>query len=99
MSDKIDKRKFNKGIVGRAGRKSKSEEMKLVERLDKFIDRDDVLIKLKSMIDEGNFKAMNLYFNYMYGKPKETKDVTISKEQPLFNINYDNIVDDIIEED
>ena len=39
------------------------------------------------MIDDGNFKAVQLYMNYMYGKPKETKDITINAEQPLFNLD------------
>jgi hypothetical protein len=28
--------------------------------------------------------------NYMYGKPKETKDFTVNAEQPLFNIYLDD---------
>lgn len=69
-----------------AGRKSKSEEMQLIERLNEHINKDDVIIKLKLMIDEGDFKALNLYMQYMYGKPKETKDITINAEQPLFDL-------------
>ncbi len=69
-----------------AGRKSKSEEMQLIERLNEHINKDEVIIKLKLMIDEGDFKALNLYMQYMYGKPKETKDITINAEQPLFDL-------------
>ena len=32
-------------------------------------------------------KQYNYTFNYLYGKPKETKDVTINTEQPLFDLN------------
>ena len=42
--------------------------------------------KLKLLMDEGDFKAIQLYMAYMYGKPKETKDITISSEQPLFDL-------------
>lgn len=83
----MDKRKNNGGKREGAGRKSKSEEMHLIERLNKHIDSDDAIKKLKAMIDEGDFKALQLYMNYMYGKPKETKDVTINAEQPLFNLD------------
>lgn len=69
-----------------AGRKSKSEEMQLVEMLNKHIDKDQAILKLKEMIDEGDFKAIQLYMNYMYGKPKETKDISITSEQPLFDL-------------
>ena len=82
----MDKRKNNGGKREGAGRKSKSEEMHLIERLNKHIDSDDAIKKLKAMIHEGDFKALQLYMNYMYGKPKETKDVTINAEQPLFDL-------------
>ena len=86
----MDKRKNNGGKREGAGRKSKSEEMQLIEMLNKHIDKDEAIKVLKSKIDEGDFKALQLYMNYMYGKPKETKDVTINAEQPLFNIDLDD---------
>jgi hypothetical protein len=70
-----------------AGRKPKSEEFKLVEALDKHIDRDDVILKLKEGINNGDFKYLQLYMNYLYGKPKETKDITLTSEQPLFDLD------------
>ena len=82
----MDNRKNNGGKRENAGRKSKSEEIALVEMLNKHIDKDEAIIKLKLMIDEGDFKAIQLYMNYMYGKPKETKDISISSEQPLFDL-------------
>jgi hypothetical protein len=54
--------------------------------LNKHIDKDEAIKKLKVMIDEGDFKAIQLYMNYMYGKPKETKDISITSEQPLFDL-------------
>ena len=69
-----------------AGRKSKSEEMQLVEMLNKHIDKDEAIQKLKAMINNGDFKAIQLYMNYLYGKPKETKDISITSEQPLFDL-------------
>lgn len=81
----MDGRKNNGGHKT-AGRKSKSEEMQLIEMLNKHIDKDEAIKVLKTKIDEGDFKALQLYMNYMYGKPKETKDVTINAEQPLFDI-------------
>jgi hypothetical protein len=69
-----------------AGRKSKAEEMQLIELLNTHIDKDSVILKLKQFIDEDNLKALEIYLSYMYGKPKETKDVTITSEQPLFDL-------------
>lgn len=83
----MDKRKNNGGRREGAGRKSKSEEMQLIEMLNKHIDKDKAIKVLKAKIDEGDFKALQLYMNYLYGKPKETKDVTINAEQPLFNLD------------
>ncbi len=82
----MDGRKNNKGHKGKAGRKSKSEELQLIERLNAHIDSDEAIIKLKEMIDEGDFKALQLYMNYMYGKPRETKDVTVTGDVPIFDI-------------
>ncbi len=82
----MDKRKNNGGKREGAGRKSKSEEMQLIEMLNKHIDKDEAIKVLKEKIEEGDFKALQLYMNYMYGKPKETKDVTINAEQPLFDL-------------
>ena len=71
-----------------AGRKPKSDEMALIERLDNIIDKDDVLEILSYMIIEtGDIKALTLYMNYRYGRARESKDITINQEQPLFNID------------
>jgi hypothetical protein len=82
----MDNRKNNKGVVGKAGRKSKAEEMQLIELLNTHIDKDSVILKLKEFIEDDNLKALEIYMAYMYGKPKETKDVTITSEQPLFDL-------------
>ena len=81
----MDGRKNNGGHKT-AGRKSKSEELQLIERLSKHIDKDEAILKLKELMDEGDFKAIQLYMAYMYGKPKETKDITVNSEQPLFDL-------------
>ena len=67
-----------------AGRKSKDEELKIIERLDNIIDSDEVIESLKALIKEGNFNAIKLYLEYRYGKPKETIETT-------HNINDFNI--------
>lgn len=82
----MDGRKNNKGHKGKAGRKSKSEELQLIEKLNAHIDSDEAIIKLKEMIDDGDFKALQLYMNYMYGKPRETKDVNLTGDVPIFDI-------------
>jgi len=97
MDKKIDRRRFNKGIKGVVGRKPKSEEIKLIERLTPMADV--AFNKLREGVEKGDFKFIQLYLAYFAGKPKESKDINVVSEQPLFDINYDSIVEDIIIED
>ena len=79
-----------------AGRPTKVNELALVEQLSVY----DTLAqhKLIELINGGNMKALQLFYAYRYGKPKETKDIKVINEQPLFEISYDDIVEDIIED-
>lgn len=70
-----------------AGRKPKADEIKLIERLDKAIDKDKAMEKLKELVYDGEFKALQLYFNYRYGKPREKMSVTIKEDIPIFNLD------------
>ena len=67
-----------------AGRKPKSDEIKLIESLDQHIDQQEVFDKLHGLIQEGNIRAIQLYMNYRFGKPKE--NVTLSSDG--LNINF-----------
>ena len=79
-----DKRKNNGGNKN-AGRKSKSEEVKMIERLTPLEPK--AFEALEKGIEEGNFKYVQMFYNYYAGKPKETKDISITSEQPLFNLD------------
>jgi hypothetical protein len=68
-----------------AGRKTKADEQKLIERLDSIIEQDDVIEKLKEMVKDGNFQAVKLYLEYRYGKPKESVDVTTNGDDIGFS--------------
>lgn len=65
-----------------AGRKPKAEEVKLVERLSPL--EDDALAALAEGVKSGDIKWVQLYLNYYLGKPKETKDISINEDVPLF---------------
>ena len=82
-----DGRKNNGGHEN-SGRKSKAEELKLVEYGTNAIEQ-----VYGSIQDYWNHIAkeskdslphLKLLTEYVYGKPKETKDVNIKSEQPLF---------------
>lgn len=78
----MDNRKNNGGhsTKGTAGRKPKIEEIKLIEQLDKAIDKITVMKKLNDLLLDGNMQALKLYFEYRFGKPKETVDINQTNE-------------------
>ena len=85
----MDKRKFNKGTKGnKGGRPSKAEEQKLIERLTPMADQAHA--QLKKAVDEGEQWAVKLWFEYFYGKPKQSMDVTSGQEPLTININENN---------
>lgn len=80
--------RVNNGGHKTAGRKPKSDELKLVEALDKHIDQEEVYKTLQKLIKDGNIRAIQLYMNYRHGKPKE--NVTLSSDG--FNINFKDLI-------
>ena len=72
----------NNGGHKTAGRKSKAEEVNLIEKLSPL--EDAAYIALKDGVERGDFKFVQLFYNYYAGKPKETKDITINEDLPLF---------------
>ena len=86
----MDGRKNNGGhsTKGFAGRKPKDEEGKLIERLDAIIDSDEAIQVLGSKIKDGDMRAIQLYFNYRFGKPKENVNLTSEG----LNINFKELL-------
>jgi len=77
----MDKRKFNGGNKN-AGRKPKAEEVALIEKLTPLEPLAfDALMK---GLEKADFKYVQLFYNYYAGKPRETKDITINEDLPLF---------------
>ena len=83
----MDGRKNNGGHKT-AGRKPKADEQKLIEALDRHIDSERVFGILQGIIDEGNIKAIQIYLDRRFGKPKES--VTLNSEG--FNISFKDIL-------
>jgi len=77
----MDKRRFNGGNKN-AGRKPKSDEVNLIEKLTPL--EDAAFQALKAGVEKGDFKFVQLYYNYYAGKPRETRDITINEDIPLF---------------
>jgi len=79
----MDKRKNNGGHKT-AGRKSKAEEIQMIERLTPLEPK--AFKALEKGVEKGDFKYVQMFYHYYAGKPKETKDITINAEQPLFDL-------------
>ena len=79
----MDGRVNNGGKREGAGRPKKADEAKLIERLGMYEEKAHEV--LEKCVNEEKRWAVQMYFNYMYGKPKETKDITLNAEQPLFD--------------
>ena len=79
----MDKR-VNNGGHKTAGRKPKADEVAMIEKLSPM--QDKAYEALKNGVESGDFKFVQLYFNYFAGKPKETRDITLNNEQPIFSL-------------
>lgn len=62
-----------------SGRKSKAEEQQLIEKLSPL--ESTAHAKLKEALESGKEWAVKLFFDYMYGKPKQMIEQK--------NVNYD----------
>lgn len=92
----MDKRRNNGGhsTKGKAGRKSKVHELKVIETLDADIDPADAVKKLKELINDGNIQAIKMYFEYRFGKTKEMQSDDNMKENMIFKPIDLDVVDD-----
>lgn len=79
----MDKRKNNGGTRSGSGRKAKGDEQQLIEKLTPLTKV--AYDALKGSIENKEGWAVKLYFEYMYGKPKQSIDQTVKGE---FEINF-----------
>lgn len=78
-----DGRKNNGGhsTKGKAGRKPKCEEQQLIEKLSPLAD---VAFKaLEDGLKEGENWAVKLFFEYTYGKPRESVKIDATVENKV----------------
>jgi hypothetical protein len=81
----MDLRKYNKGTVGnKGGRPSKIDEIKMIEELSPM--EPAAYQALKAGLERGEFKFVQLYMNYYYGKPKQIQEVNVQEDIPMFQI-------------
>tara|TARA_B100001057_G_C22569826_1_gene840680 strand:+ start:585 stop:848 length:264 start_codon:yes stop_codon:yes gene_type:complete len=81
-----DLRKYNRGTIGNkgGGRPTKNDEIKLIEQLTPL--EPEAYSALKAGLERGEFKYVQLFFNYYYGKPKQITEIQVEEEMPIFQI-------------
>jgi hypothetical protein len=58
-----------------AGRKPKSEEIELIEKLKPY---DEIALgKLNELVEDGDLAAIKLFMSYRYGMPRQTTDLNV----------------------
>lgn len=79
-----------------SGRKSKAEELKLIEKLSPM--ESTALEKLLAGVNKGDFQFIKLYFEYYFGKPTETIDLEHSGEINTIPLDVSKLSDATIRE-
>ena len=81
-----DLRKYNRGTIGNkgGGRPTKNDEIKLIEQLTPL--EPLAYSALKEGLKRGEFKYVQLFMNYYYGKPKQIREIQVKEEMPIFQI-------------
>ena len=64
-----------------AGRKPKEDELQLIERLSPM--EDIAFDALKDGISKKDYRFVKLFYEYRYGRPKETKDINLDQDVPF----------------
>lgn len=64
-----------------AGRKPKTDEIQLIERLSPL---DETAFEvLKDGLKNKDYRFLKLFYEYRYGKPRETKDINVDQDVPF----------------
>jgi len=81
-----DLRKYNRGTIGNkgGGRPTKNDEIKLIEELTPM--EPAAYQALKKGLERGEFKYVQLFMNYYYGKPKQIYDVEVVAETKQYEV-------------
>ena len=82
-----DGRKNNGGhsTKGKAGRKPKSDEEAKLALMRSVLPDEEFMKRVAKKIKEGSETLMKLWFEHLYGKPKERKDINLSGEVKTFD--------------
>ncbi len=79
----------NNGGNKNAGRKSKADEIKLIEQMDAVLVPDSVWKALANKVREGDGQCIKTWLSYRYGMPKQTADLNLGGEL-IIDINFED---------
>ena len=79
----MDGRKSNGGhsTKGKAGRKPKADELKLIEHMDSVLVPQEAWEALAELVTEKDVQAIRLWLSYRYGQPKQSIDIESQGEK------------------
>jgi hypothetical protein len=81
----MDLRKFNRGTIGnKGGRPPKNDEIKMIQELTPLVPK--AYDALRAGLEKGEFKYVQLFMNYYYGKPKQIYDVEVVAETKQYEV-------------
>jgi hypothetical protein len=85
----MDKRKYNGGhsTKGVAGRKSKADEIKLIEQMDAVCIPDKIWRALYAKCIDGDATAIKTWLAYRFGQPKQTISQETTHKFPTIDMN------------
>ena len=88
-----DGRKNNGGhsTKGRAGRKPKADEIKKIEMMDSIGDPKEAWQALWELVKDQDKYAIKTWLEHRYGKPRESQEVTVVGDKPVFNVDLSGI--------
>tara|TARA_R110002167_G_scaffold223765_1_gene429123 strand:+ start:200 stop:514 length:315 start_codon:yes stop_codon:yes gene_type:complete len=83
----MSEKKKHGGARAGGGRKSKAEEYKLIDELDKQRDPKMLIAKMFQHIDGGSEKMLEKYLAYRFGMPKQMIESTVKKVKEEFDLS------------
>lgn len=79
-----DGRRYNRGVKGRAGRKSKADEIKVIEQMDAALAPSDAWEALANRVTKGDVQAIKVWLAYRFGQPKQ--DINLNTNDGIISI-------------
>lgn len=74
-----------------AGRPTKGEALRIKELMDEAIDPAFVTEKIFQLIDNGDYRAIQLYLQYRVGTPTQTIDMNMTGNTDI-NVKLSNLI-------